>query len=36
VYYHIALDGYNLLLVLLTAFLGRMVVAGAFTAITRT
>ena len=33
VYYHIGLDGYNLLLVLLTAFLGPLVVAGAFTAI---
>lgn len=31
--YHIGLDGYNLLLVLLTAFLGPIVVAGAFTAI---
>ena len=35
VYYQIGLDGYNLLLVLLTAFLGPLVVAGAFTAITR-
>ena len=35
VYYQIALDGYNVLLVLLTAFLGPLVVAGAFTAITR-
>ena len=33
VYYLIGLDGYNLLLVLLTAFLGPLVVAGAFTAI---
>ncbi len=33
VYYHIGLDGYNLLLVLLTAFLGPLVVAGAFSAI---
>jgi NADH-quinone oxidoreductase subunit M len=33
VYYHIGLDGMNLLLVLLTAFLGPLVVAGAFTAI---
>ena len=32
-YYQIGLDGYNLLLVLLTAFLGPLVVAGAFTAI---
>lgn len=31
--YHIGLDGYNVLLVLLTAFLGPLVVAGAFTAI---
>ena len=35
VHYHIALDGLNLLLVLLTAFLGPLVVAGAFTSITR-
>ena len=35
VYYHIGLDGYNLLLVLLTTFLGPLVVAGAFTAIQR-
>ncbi|HUH93582.1 MAG TPA: NADH-quinone oxidoreductase subunit M [Casimicrobiaceae bacterium] len=35
VYYQIGLDGYNVLLVLLTAFLGPLVVAGAFTAITR-
>ena len=28
VYYQIGLDGYNLLLVLLTAFLGPLVVAG--------
>src|SRR5215470_8129788 len=33
VHYQIGLDGYNLLLVLLTAFLGPLVVAGAFTAI---
>ena len=32
-YYHIGLDGYNVLLVVLTAFLGPLVVAGAFTAI---
>ena len=32
--YHIALDGTNLLLVLLTAFLGPLVVLGAWTAIT--
>nr|MCU0805008.1 NADH-quinone oxidoreductase subunit M [Burkholderiales bacterium] len=30
VYYQIGLDGYNVLLVLLTAFLGPLVVAGAF------
>ncbi len=35
VYYQIGLDGYNVLLVLLTAFLGPLVVAGAFTAIER-
>jgi NADH-quinone oxidoreductase subunit M len=35
VHYHIGLDGYNVLLVLLTAFLGPLVVAGAFTAIQR-
>jgi NADH-quinone oxidoreductase subunit M len=35
VHYHIALDGLNLLLVLLTAFLGPLVVAGAFSSITR-
>ena len=35
VYYQIGLDGYNLLLVLLTAFLGPLVVASAFTAITK-
>jgi NADH-quinone oxidoreductase subunit M len=35
VYYQIGLDGYNLLLVLLTAFLGPLVVAGAFSAITK-
>ncbi len=34
VYYHVGLDGLNLLLVLLTAFLGPLVVAGAFSAIT--
>jgi NADH-quinone oxidoreductase subunit M len=33
VYYHVGLDGMNLLLVLLTAFLGPLVVAGSFTAI---
>ena len=33
VYYHIGLDGINVLLVLLTAFLGPLVVAGAFSAI---
>ena len=33
VYYQIGLDGYNVLLVLMTAFLGPLVVAGAFTAI---
>jgi NADH-quinone oxidoreductase subunit M len=33
VHYQIGLDGYNVLLVLLTAFLGPLVVAGAFTAI---
>jgi NADH-quinone oxidoreductase subunit M len=33
VYYQIGLDGYNILLVLMTAFLGPLVVAGAFTAI---
>jgi NADH-quinone oxidoreductase subunit M len=33
--YQIGLDGYNVLLVMLTAFLGPLVVAGAFTAITR-
>ena len=35
VYYQIGLDGYNVLLVLLTAFLGPLVVAGAFSAIDR-
>jgi len=35
VYYQIGLDGYNVLLVLLTAFLGPLVVAGAFTAINK-
>ena len=34
-YYQIGLDGYNVLLVLLTAFLGPLVVAGAFTAIAK-
>jgi NADH-quinone oxidoreductase subunit M len=33
VYYHVGLDGLNLLLVALTAFLGPLVVAGAWTAI---
>ena len=33
VHYQIGLDGYNVLLVLMTAFLGPLVVAGAFTAI---
>ena len=33
VYYQIGLDGYNVLLVLLTAFLGPLVVAGSFSAI---
>jgi NADH-quinone oxidoreductase subunit M len=33
VYYHIGLDGFNMLLVLLTAFLAPLVVAGSFTAI---
>jgi NADH-quinone oxidoreductase subunit M len=33
VYYQIGLDGFNVLLVLLTAFLGPLVVAGAFSAI---
>jgi NADH-quinone oxidoreductase subunit M len=33
VWYRIGLDGYNVLLVLLTAFLGPLVVAGAFSAI---
>ncbi len=31
--YHVGLDGFNVLLVLLTAFLGPLVVAGAFSAI---
>ena len=35
VYYQIGLDGYNILLVLLTAFLAPLVVASAFTAITK-
>jgi NADH-quinone oxidoreductase subunit M len=35
VHYQIGLDGYNVLLVLLTAFLGPLVVASAFTAITK-
>ena len=34
-YYQIGLDGYNVLLVMLTAFLGPLVVAGAFTAIAK-
>ena len=33
VHYHIGLDGFNVLLVAMTAFLGPLVVAGAFTAI---
>ncbi len=33
--YHIGLDGINILLVMLTAFLGPLVVAGAFSAITK-
>jgi NADH-quinone oxidoreductase subunit M len=33
VHYHIGLDGMNVLLVMLTAFLGPLIVAGAFTAI---
>ncbi len=33
VHYHVGLDGLNLLLVALTAFLGPLVVAGAFTAV---
>ncbi len=33
VHYHIGLDGFNVLLVLLTTFLGPLVVAGAFSAI---
>jgi NADH-quinone oxidoreductase subunit M len=35
VYYQIGLDGYNILLVMLTAFLGPLVAAGAFTAVTK-
>jgi NADH-quinone oxidoreductase subunit M len=35
VYYQIGLDGYNILLVLLTAFLGPIVVAGSFSAISK-
>jgi NADH-quinone oxidoreductase subunit M len=35
VYYQIGLDGYNVLLVLLTAFLGPLVAAGSFSAITK-
>jgi NADH-quinone oxidoreductase subunit M len=35
VYYHVGLDGMNVLLVLLTAFLGPLVTAGAFSAITK-
>lgn len=33
VFYHVGLDGFNVLLVLMTAFLGPLVVAGAFSAI---
>ncbi|MEP6778339.1 MAG: Fe-S-binding domain-containing protein, partial [Gemmatimonadaceae bacterium] len=33
VFYHIGIDGFNVLLVLLTAFLAPLVVAGAFSAI---
>src|SRR5262245_46505867 len=33
--YHVGIDGFNVLLVLLTTFLGPLVVAGAFTAITK-
>jgi NADH-quinone oxidoreductase subunit M len=35
VYYQIGLDGYNILLIMLTAFLGPLVTAGAFSAITK-
>ena len=35
VYYQIGLDGYNILLVMLTAFLGPLVVASAFNAINK-
>ena len=35
VHYQIGLDGYNILLVMLTAFLGPLVIAGAFSAITK-
>jgi NADH-quinone oxidoreductase subunit M len=35
VFYHIGLDGFNVLLVLMTAFLAPLVVAGAFTAIVK-
>jgi NADH-quinone oxidoreductase subunit M len=35
VHYQIGLDGYNILLVLMTAFLGPLVTAGAFSAITK-
>src|SRR5450755_2109309 len=35
VYYQIGLDGYNVLLVMMTAFLGPLVVAGSFSAITK-
>ena len=35
VHYHVGMDGLNLLLVLLTAFLGPLVVASAFSSITR-
>ena len=35
VYYQIGLDGYNILLVMLTAFLAPLVVASAFNAISK-
>ena len=35
VHYQIGLDGYNILLVMMTAFLGPLVTAGAFSAITK-
>ena len=35
VHYHVGLDGFNILLVMLTAFLGPLVTAGAFSAITK-